>query len=100
MDETISAREANQNFAKVLRAVENGKQFTVTRNGKPVARIVASPDAGRRVLTPEQEAAVERFMTRARKGLPLGIKKLDRDEIYEEHLRTKKFYKRLKLDRR
>jgi prevent-host-death family protein len=100
MDKIITAREANQNFAKVLRDVETGKRFTVTRKGRPVARIIASPKAGRRVLTPVQERALERFTERMRAGWPLGIKKVDRDEIYEEHLRTKKFYKSLKLNER
>ncbi|MCC6469853.1 MAG: type II toxin-antitoxin system prevent-host-death family antitoxin [Alphaproteobacteria bacterium] len=100
MDKIITSREANQNFARVLRDVEGGKQFTVTRNGRPVARIIASPKGGRRVLTPEQERAHARAMARAREGWPLGIRKFDRDEIYEEHLRAKKFYKRLKLNER
>lgn len=100
MDKIITAREANQNFAKVLRDVETGKRFTVTRKGKPVARIIASPKAGGRVLNPEQERALDRFTGHMRKGWPLGIKKVDRDEIYEEHLRRKRSYKRLKPNKR
>ena len=36
---TITAREANQQFAKVLREVAQGKEFVVTMRGRPVARI-------------------------------------------------------------
>jgi antitoxin (DNA-binding transcriptional repressor) of toxin-antitoxin stability system len=46
----------------MIRAVESGQEFVITRRGEPVARVV--PVSRRRVLTPSQQAALER--TRAR----------------------------------
>jgi prevent-host-death family protein len=55
----ITAHGADHNFSRVLREVEAGKEFVVTRDGVPVARIVPErlPD-GTRKLTAEQEAAL------------------------------------------
>lgn len=85
MAETITARDANHHFARILKEVAAGKEFVVTRNGEPVARIVPerAPDGTRR-LTPEQEKALEESMAWARRGWPLGIGRLDRDQIYDE----------------
>ncbi len=80
MSKTISLRDANQGFARCVREVEAGEEFVITRNGRPVARLV--PVSGRRVLTPEQEAAVERTRARMEKGWPLNAGRLDRDELY------------------
>jgi prevent-host-death family protein len=35
----ISVREANQNFSKLIAAVEHGETIVITKNGRPVARI-------------------------------------------------------------
>lgn len=37
---TVSATEANRNFAKLLREAGRGKRITVTSHGQPVADIV------------------------------------------------------------
>jgi prevent-host-death family protein len=77
---TISAREANQRFSELLAKVESGGQgFVVTKRGRPVARIL--PIEPQQVqLTPKQEAALQRIMTTS---WPLGIEKLNRDELYD-----------------
>jgi prevent-host-death family protein len=59
MDEEVALRDANQQFAKYVRAVEGGQSFVITRRGKPVARLVPI-ESGKRVLTPEQQAARQR----------------------------------------
>jgi prevent-host-death family protein len=84
MSKTITLRDANQGFSRYIREVEAGEEFVITRNGKPVARL--SPVGGKRVLTPEQEAARARMIARMEKGWPLNIGKFDRDEIYEERI--------------
>jgi prevent-host-death family protein len=81
MSKTISLREANQAFARCIREVEAGEEFTITRNGQPVARLV--PMSPGRVLTPEQEAALERTRARMEKGWPLNAGPLNRDELYD-----------------
>ncbi len=83
MPDTITARDANHHFSRVLREVEGGKEFVVTRNGVAVAHIVPAiqPD-GTRKLTARQEAALARSLERARTGWPLGVEKIDREELY------------------
>ncbi len=56
--ETITAREANQQFSRLLAEVASGRSFVITRRGVPVARLTPEPAPdGRRRLTPEQERA-------------------------------------------
>ncbi len=81
MTKTVTLREANQSFARCIRAVEAGEELVITRNGKPVARL--SPVSGRRVLTPEQEAAWERLKAQMEKGWNIGAGPLDRDALHE-----------------
>jgi len=81
MTRTVSLRDANQNFAKYVRAVQSGEEFVITRRGEPVAKL--TPVSGKRVLTPDQQAARARALRRMKKGWPLGIGKFDRDSLYE-----------------
>ena len=74
-------REANQAFARCVRDVEAGEEFLITRNGVPVARLVAAP--GKRTLTLTQQAAWERTRERMKTGWPIGAGKIDRDELHE-----------------
>jgi prevent-host-death family protein len=86
MQRSVSAREANQQFSRILRDVEAGAEILVTRRGQPVARIVLVQPTRERQLTAEQEAAHARSMERRRKGWDLGGGKLNRDELYDEVL--------------
>ena len=81
MSKMISLREANQGFSRCIREVEAGEEFVITRNGRPVARLTSV--SGRRILTPEQEAALARTVTRMEKGWPIGAGPLDRDALHE-----------------
>jgi prevent-host-death family protein len=82
MDKEIALRDANQQFARYVRAVEAGESFVITRRGKPVARLVPV-EPGKRILTPEQQAARQRALERMLKGWDLGGYKFSRDELYE-----------------
>ena len=81
MSKTISLRDANQAFSRCIREVEAGQEITITRRGEPVARLV--PVRPVRLLTPEQEAALARLERAMKKGWPLGIGRLNREELYE-----------------
>lgn len=48
--QTISLREANQNFSRVVAAVERGEVFAITRRGREVARLL--PSNGRAQAVP------------------------------------------------
>lgn len=77
---TITAREANHAFSRVLNDVAAGAEFVVTRNGRPVARIVPEIASSRRDgLSPAQEWALAEFTATT---WPLGVGRIDRDSLY------------------
>jgi prevent-host-death family protein len=78
---TVGAREANQRFSELLREVESGKEVTITRNGKPVARIMPAARAAK--SDKARLKAVEDFLTSLKKGADLGGRKYTRDEMHE-----------------
>ncbi len=85
MADIISARDANHHFARVLAEVAAGKEFVVTRNGVPVARISPERSAeGRRQLTQKQEHALADSLAWLRRGWNLRIGQLDRDRLYDD----------------
>ncbi len=43
MAETVTARDANQHFSRLLREVAEGKSFVITHRGRSVARLVPEP---------------------------------------------------------
>ena len=65
----IGAFEAKNTLSALLDLVERGEEVTITRHGKPVARLV--PPRGR-INREEARAAAERIRERARR-LKLGI---------------------------
>lgn len=81
MTKVVTLREANQSFARCVRAVEAGEEFVITRNGTPVARL--TPMGKRRVLTPRQEAAWARLQAVIEEGWDIGAGPLDRDALHE-----------------
>lgn len=82
MAKTITLREADDGFSRIIREVEAGEEVTITRDGAPVARLV--PVRGNRVPTPEQEAARARARARMEQGWDLGIAHpLARDSLHE-----------------
>ena len=83
MSKIITAREACHDFAKVLSAVEAGEEYVVTRNGKPVARVVSAARETERQLTPAQEQILARGMKRLREGWPLGGERPGRETLHD-----------------
>jgi len=77
---TVSAREANQQFSRLLGEVARGEEIVITRRGQPVATMV--PYRGR-AMTPERRAAIERMMARVKEGVHLGGIRAIRDEMHE-----------------
>ena len=51
----MTVREANQNFSQVVSAAEQGETIVITKNGKPVAKIM--PQTADRSSDPEWRAA-------------------------------------------
>jgi prevent-host-death family protein len=80
---TVSAREANQQFSKLLNEVAAGEAVVITRRGRPVATL--APYRGR-PMTPEREKALEELLAMARKGFHLGGLRVNREELYDRCL--------------
>ena len=80
MTRTVSAREANQQFSRLLGEVARGEEIVITRRGQPVASL--APYRGPPV-TPARRAAIERLMALGRKGFHLGGVRATRDEMHE-----------------
>ena len=77
---TVSARDANQRFSKLLAEAEQGQDVVITKRGRPVARLVAYAP---KLEEKDREAAVRRLMKRLDKGVHLGNYRFDRDELYD-----------------
>ena len=77
---TVSAREANHRFSKILAVAEDGEEVVITKRGKPVAKLVSmtGPEEDK-----ERAQAHGRLMKRLRKGFELGGKPPSRDEMHE-----------------
>lgn len=82
MAKEVSLRDANQGFTKLIREVEAGQEVVITRRGKAVARVVPIRGA-KRVLTPEQEAALDEAERIIDQGWDLKAGPLDRSQLHE-----------------
>ena len=82
---SVGAREANRSFSKILKEAESGKTVTITRNGKPVARLVpaAIPPKSASLPKNERDKQLKKFLALLKKGFPLGGKGFTRDEMHE-----------------
>jgi prevent-host-death family protein len=77
---SVSTREANQQFSRILGEAANGEEIVITRRGRPVA--VLAPHR-RTPLTPEQEAAIEELVEMMGRGLVHDGRRFTGDEMHE-----------------
>jgi prevent-host-death family protein len=77
----MSAREANQRFARLLSSVEDGEQVVITKRGRPVA--IVSPY--RPDLSEERKAAIERMIASMDEPVELGapFRTFTRNEMHD-----------------
>jgi len=76
---SVTAREANQSFSRILKEAEGGGTVVITRRGQPVAML--SPY---RVERGEERArAIEHIVALMREGLAIGGRRFSRDEMHE-----------------
>ncbi|HUJ02231.1 MAG TPA: type II toxin-antitoxin system prevent-host-death family antitoxin [Rhizomicrobium sp.] len=78
---SVGAREANRSFSKILKEAESGKTVTITRNGKPVARLV--PAGHSRTPGKAEEKALAEFLALLERGIPLGGGPYSREEMHK-----------------
>ena len=77
---TVSAREANQSFSKLLGEAARGEEVIITKRGKPVAKLVSVEKGS---SDEERQRAIERMVKRMRRGIDLGGRAFTRDEMHE-----------------
>ena len=82
MDQSIGAYEAKTRLPALLDRVEKGETLVITRNGRPVARLVPVVEAARAAL-PEAEAnaLIERFRALREKLRADGVRPFTADEL-------------------
>ena len=78
---TVGAREANQQFSRLLREAEDGQEITITRNGRAVARLI--PARGPKDAKARKKA-LDEMLRLMEKGLDLGGRRFTRDEMHED----------------
>jgi prevent-host-death family protein len=61
---TVSIRDANQNFSRLVKEVEAGETVVITRQGKPVAELV--PRQPSRLDDPQFRARFQQLRQRLR----------------------------------
>jgi prevent-host-death family protein len=76
---SVTAREANQAFSRILKEAEGGQSVVITRRGQPVAVIAPYREADSR----GRERAIEHIVALMRRGLPIGARGFTRDEMHE-----------------
>ncbi len=78
---SVSLMTANQDFSRLIKEVEQGEGFLITRRGRPIAKLV--PHTADRTDDPEWAAAYRRMLARLDEGASLGGLRVRRDELYD-----------------
>lgn len=79
----ITATEANRRFSELLRGVREGKDYTITSHGQPVARLMPSgPDAAELARREQARQALIEHL-RERQKNPVKMDPWTRDDLYE-----------------
>ena len=82
---TVSAREANQHFSRLLEDAAKGEEVIITRRGVPVAKLVPVVDTNAEIERERRKAAaLAWFKSGALKGGVVAD--WTREELYEERL--------------
>lgn len=81
MDGTIGAYEAKTHLSNLLDRVERGESLTITRNGRPVARLV--PAEARPVDAATASDIVQRFKALREELRAAGVRPFSHEEIVE-----------------
>jgi prevent-host-death family protein len=83
----VTMREAGPDLASLIEEVQGGRDVILTRDGVPVARVVK--EVSRSTWTPERQQALEETRAVLSRGWPLGIEKLDREELYDDTIHVR-----------
>jgi len=78
---TVSLMKANQEFSKLIKDVERGEGFLITRRGRPVAKLL--PHTSDKATDAGWAMAYERLLARLDEGASLGGLRVERENIYD-----------------
>ena len=81
MNTTVTAHEADEQFTDLLSRAEKGETVVITRNGKPVAQLIA---CSKPFSEQERQKAWDRLLAMMERGLHLGGGKFDRESAYDD----------------
>jgi prevent-host-death family protein len=86
----VTAREANQQFSKLLQRAVSGEEVVITKRGRPVAKLVPIADAKAQADAEAKEKQRREFIAWLRSGALRGGKVVDwaRDELYNREDRS------------
>lgn len=86
----VTAREANQQFSKLLQRAERGEEVLITKRGKAVAKLVPMGDRAADAAAEEKERQRREIIAWLRSGALTGGKVVDwtRDELYDREDRS------------
>lgn len=90
MTGTVGAYEAKTHLASLLDRVESGETLTITRNGRPVARLVPA-ETPCSMPKAEADALVERFRALRERLRAAGVKPFTTDEVVDLVLAGRKY---------
>lgn len=79
--QSISLMNANQEFSKLIKAVEHGQEFVITRRGRPIAKLM--PHRFDKTTDPEWQAAYDQMKTNLAEGASLGGLTSKRADLYD-----------------
>lgn len=79
--QTVSLMAANQKFSKLIKKVERGEKFVITRRGLPVADL--TPHKLDKTDDADWVSAYERMKARMDEGVSLAGLRVKRDELYD-----------------
>ena len=72
---------ANQNFSKLIKEIEKGEMFVITRRGRPIAKLI--PHKLKKVDDPEWVTAYEQMIVKLNEGASLGGLRVKREKLYD-----------------
>ncbi len=79
--QSISLMNANQEFSKMIKAVEHGQEFVITRRGRPIAKLM--PHRFDKMTDPEWQAAYDQMKANLAEGASLGGLTSKRADLYD-----------------
>jgi prevent-host-death family protein len=80
MPETIPQRQLRNDSGEIMRRVEAGESFVITRNGKPIADLVPRAD------NPKRRRTLGEFQEEMRQLPPIDVEQWYRDRAKDDEL--------------